>query len=81
MVAGIREHSTKYAPKPSLRNIMHSLSIKALTALVARLSECRLNGNLRLVHITFHFLKFKQTVQTLIRRRRTRRLIWVCPIY
>ena len=49
--------------------------IKALTALVGRLI---LNGDLRLFHLTFNFLLFKQTVQTLIRRRVLRRPIWVC---
>ena len=51
--------------------------IKVLTALVGRLSEYRLKmvlkGDLRLFQLTFNFLSFKQTVQTLIRRQ--------CPEY
>ena len=47
-------------------------------------SECRLkvalNRNLWLFHLTLNFLLFKQTVQTLIRRRVLWRLIWVCTV-
>ena len=38
------------------------------------------NGDLRLFHLTLDFLQFKQTVQTLIRRRILRRLMWVCSV-
>ena len=39
-----------------------------------------LNGDLRLLYLTRNFLQFKQTVQTLIRRRVLWRLIWVCTV-
>ena len=39
-----------------------------------------LNGNLILFHLTLNLLKFKQTVQMMIKRRILRRLTWVCPV-
>ena len=59
--------------------------IKALIALVGRLSLSVgrimvLNGDLRLFPSTLNFLLFKQTVQTLIRCRVLRRLIWICNV-
>ena len=39
-----------------------------------------LNGDLKLFYLTLNFLLFKQTVQTLIRRRSLRRQIWVCAV-
>ena len=38
------------------------------------------NGNLRLFHLTLNFLYFKQTMQTLNKRRVLWRLIWVCTV-
>ena len=39
-----------------------------------------LNGDLKLFQLTLNFRLFKQTVQTLIRRRVQRCLIWVCTV-
>ena len=55
--------------------------IKALTALVGGLGwKMVLNGDLRLFHLTLNFVFFAQTVQTLIRCLRMRRLIWFCTV-
>ena len=46
----------------------------------SNVSKCRLGKWLRLLYFTLNFLLFKQTVQTLIRCRVLRHLIWVSTV-